>query len=372
MRAILDWAAKDSLTVCGLMSGTSADGIDVAVCEFTGGLDDLSWRVVRSGQASYRSHVREVVARAPALTVAEVSWLDREVAEDFARAAVSLGLEDVDLVASHGQTLYHHSGATSVKNTLQVGCGDSLAVATYKPVVHSFRQKDVALGGEGAPLTPASDAVLYRDAVGEGGVLVNLGGIANVTVFGRTRAETRGFDTGPANCAIDRVVRRLTGGEVAFDADGLIARSGRVDEGWVEGMVATHPFVRQPPPKSTGFEAFGDAWVTSLGPATPDLVATLTAFSAACLAEGLRHAPATRRLVLAGGGAHNPFLVEQIRQRTGLEVLRSDEVGIPADSREAVAFALFGYLFARGTALDLRAVTGAKRPGVLGQLSLPT
>jgi anhydro-N-acetylmuramic acid kinase len=364
---------QEKVTVCGLISGTSADGIDVAVVEFWGPLEALEHRMTRARCVAYSPETQAVVKRAPSLSAAEVSALDRLVALDFAKAARETGLGGVDLVGSHGQTVFHHSGKTGVNSSLQLGCGDTLAVELEMPVVHDFRAKDIALGGEGAPLTPATDWLLYRHKVGEGSALVNLGGIANVTLFGSTVEETVGFDTGPANCVVDRLVRLMTSGELDYDKDGAIAASGTVDEFVLSDLLSDDAFARAKPPKSTGFETYGDAFVSGLvkrfGPPTADLVATLTAYSAECLATALRTVRSVDRLVLAGGGAHNPVLIRQIQERTGFACVKGEELGISTDSREAVAFAALGYLFVRGWALDLSGVTGGQ-VGVLGRLSI--
>lgn len=365
---------QPQVTICGLISGTSADGIDVAVVEFSGSVQTLDHRVVRSGVFPYSSETRELLRGIPHLSAAEVSAANRLVAGDFAKAAMQLDLDGVDLIASHGQTVFHHSGLAEVRSTLQVGCGDTLAFATGKPVVHNFRAKDVAAGGQGAPLTPATDWILYRKHLCEGTALLNLGGIANLTVFGPTLAETIGFDTGPANCVIDRLVRLMTDGKLSYDGDGAIAASGTIDEFLLADLLGADTFADQKPPKSTGFEAYGDGYVAGLlrrfGPVDARLVATLTAFSAECLARGLRHCPGVNRLVAVGGGAHNPLLVDQIQQRTGRQVIQAKALGIPTDAREAVAFAALGYAFSRGEPIDLSGVTGGG-DHLLGQLSLP-
>lgn len=365
---------RDTVTVCGLISGTSADGIDVAVVEFCGHPDTLEHELIRSGSASYSEETQALLARVPHLSAAEVSQAHRLVALDFSRAAQELGLAGVDLVASHGQTVFHHSGLTSTRSTLQVGCGDTLARALERPVVHNFRTKDIACGGEGAPLTPATDWILYRRVLGDGTALVNLGGVANITVFGQSLASTRGFDTGPANSVVDRLVRLMTDGALTYDEDGRIAAQGNVDEFMLADLIGDDLFARAAPPKSTGFENYGDTFVAQLvkryGKPTADTVATLTAYSAECLALGLRHCAGVQRLVLAGGGAHNPFLVAQIHERTGLACALASELGISTDAREAIAFAALGYAFLRGYAVDLSSITGGGS-GVLGQLSLP-
>jgi len=374
--------------VLGVISGTSADSIDVALCRV--GSDGGPDRVVLDHYAEWPidPEVRRQILDAAGLSVRDLAELHLRVGEIFAEACLATlaaaGVEAraVDLVGSHGQTVYHHSsvpGAT--RATLQVGDGDAIAERTGLAVVSDFRARDVAAGGEGAPLTPRADVVLYGPTAEGGGrrAVLNLGGIANVTLLDPDPGRVSGFDTGPANALIDRAVRSQTGGAEGFDRDGLHALAGRVDERLVERLLADDAYLARSPPKSTGFELYGDAFVARAGGLLGDgfdLVATLTEFTARSVASAFaRHVaadPPLAEVVVAGGGVRNPVLLGRIAALLApIRVVRSDDLGVPADAREAMAFAVLADLTLRGVPGSLPAVTGARRACVLGKLSFP-
>jgi anhydro-N-acetylmuramic acid kinase len=380
---------KPERTVVGLISGTSADSIDVAVCRL--GPTGSPVRLVHYEEAPHDPEVKLLLHAPGGLDVRAVAELNVRVGERFAAAALAavasagMKLSDVDLIGSHGQTVYHHSGRPgALRATLQLGDGDVIAERTGLAVVSDFRARDVAAGGEGAPLSPRADVVLFSPADDEHGVrrraVLNLGGIANFTVLDPDPSRVFGFDSGPANSLLDRLARRLTSGALSYDRDGLIARSGRVNGPVVESLLASDDFLTRTPPKSTGFETYGDAFLdraaTLHGALDADLMATLTEFTARTVADALeRHIatdPPVDEIVAAGGGVKNSALMDRIAALVApIRVRRSDELGVPSDAREAMAFAVLADLALRGETGSLPAVTGASRAAVLGKLSMP-
>ena len=294
-----------------------------------------------------------------------------------------------ELVGCHGQTLWHRPPAAGTRGcSWQLLHGPLLAQLLQRPVVFDFRAADLALGGQGAPLVPATDAALLP-AIGGWRALLNLGGIANLTLLPPASGPDRGspvlgWDCGPANTLLDLAVQRFSGGKQSFDADGAWARQGQIDEPLIQRWLA-EPYFRQAPPKSTGRELFGAADLerrlaeldtsaadrgSPLEPA--DALASLTAFSAAVVAQDLAHGPAVLELLVAGGGARNTVLMEQLRRRChGLMLRPLAELGIGDSDREALAFALLAWWHRLGHPGSLPSVTGVPQPAVLGVCAQP-
>jgi anhydro-N-acetylmuramic acid kinase len=297
--------------------------------------------------------------------------------------------DEVVAVASHGQTIWHEPPG----GTLQIGDAATIAEETGIPVVSDFRSRDVAAGGQGAPLVPWADALLFTPPSGTL-ALQNLGGMANVTVLrgdGTADAGAAGdlgagadilaFDTGPGVALIDAAAARASGGELAFDEDGRLGAAGTVDVGLLEGILA-HPFFRQAPPKSTGREVFGEAFVENLitggGPLRPedwpDMVATLTEVTALSIARAywdfvLPVIPSLDRVLLMGGGARNPHLVSRIQKALApipVSVPDEEVLGVDPDFREALCFAALGWAFLQGVPANVPSATGAAGPRILG------
>ncbi len=365
----------------GLMSGTSMDGVDVARVRVAGRLPDLAAQCLSFDTVPYPPGLANDLRRLAEgpLSLETLTDLDRRVADVFADAAageIARGGK-VAAVGSHGQTIFHRSGRGRAGGggalTLQIGDGDRIAERLGVPVVSDFRRRDVAAGGEGAPLTPFADWVLLR-RLGPGSAVLNLGGIANVTLLADDLAAVRAYDTGPANCLMDAAVRRLTGGREGCDRDGLRAARGHVDPAVLAHCLA-HPYFGQEPPKSTGPELFSLAWldkgsgVQDLAP--EDLLSTLAEFTAQSIARSLRRFGALpARILAAGGGAANPELMDRIAAACPFaRVGTTDEAGIPARSREAAAFAILAEAHLAGFPAGLPGVTGARRAAVLGKLS---
>jgi anhydro-N-acetylmuramic acid kinase len=388
---LLERNRKPARLVVGLISGTSADSIDVAVCRMTGQGTDVGVELLHYREHAYDPEVKRRVVAIAGLDVRGIAELNVMVGEAFAAACLATLEEagirphDIDVIGSHGQTIYHHSGVTgAIRATLQVGDGDVIAVRTGRYVISDFRARDVAAGGEGAPLSPIADTVLFgrrgSEEPGRRRAILNLGGIANLTVMDDDPARVFGFDTGPANAPLDRLARRLSAGALACDRDGQFARIGRVDESLLTELLEQDPFLARRPPKSTGFEMYGDAFVDRAAgrhdSTGADLMATLTEFVARTVAGGLRQCDAFGRpveeIVAAGGGVKNPVLMERIAALVApVPVRRSDELGVPSDAREAMAFAVLADMTLRGLAAHLPPVTGAAAPKLLGKLSFP-
>ncbi|WP_328764780.1 MULTISPECIES: anhydro-N-acetylmuramic acid kinase [unclassified Streptomyces] len=370
------------MRVIGLMSGTSCDAVDAAAADLELRADDGTLHLVPLGMVSepYPPDVREALACAlppAATTLAEVCRLDTRIGQAFAAVAARADRElcagRAELVASHGQTVYHWAEHGRVRGTLQLGEAAWIAERTGCPVVSGFRPRDVAAGGQGAPLVSLVDLMLLRGRTGVPAAL-NIGGIANVTVL-PAGADPVAFDTGPGNALIDAAVRELTAGRLAYDADGLLAAAGRVHEGLLEQLLSGEPYYRMPLPRTTGKELFHAGYlrarlagVAELRP--QDLVATLTRLTARTVADALRPA-GTTEVFVSGGGVRNPTLMAMLRDElAGRTAVRgSQELGLPAEAKEAYAFAVLGYLTVHGLPGNAPGCTGAAGPRVLGSLT---
>jgi len=382
-----------TLLAAGLMSGTSADGIDAALVRFTERHARTGMKILGFRTIPYPKGFRALLLKNSDPETArldEISGLNFLIAELFAGAVASLSsslgftLSDLDLIGSHGQTVGHYPVrkkmfGRSIRSTLQIGDPAVIAKLTGVPTVGNFRAGDVALGGSGAPLVPLFDRLLFSSPRVNRGVL-NIGGIANITVLTR---EGRGgpvtaFDTGPGNMAIDYLMRKYYG--KACDRGGETARRGRINPALLRRLAA-HPFIGARPPKSTGRETFGGKFVermigTARGVPAEDLVATFTEFTAmAVFMNCLEHLPRARRpeeLIVSGGGTENPALMEALaRYFAPATVVTTDRFGVPPDAKEAVCFALLAYRTLHGLPGNLPAVTGAARPGILGVICPP-
>jgi anhydro-N-acetylmuramic acid kinase len=362
----------------GTLSGTSVDGIDVALVRFA-----PQPELVASHSAAFSAELRAEVLSLGVPGENEIDRLGRadvRLGEAFAQAVREL-LEKVQLppsairaIGSHGQTIRHRPGGTPAF-TLQIGDPNVIAARTGIPVVADFRRKDMALGGQGAPLVPAFHEAVFR-AHGTDRVVVNIGGIANLAVLPGGDGAVLGFDTGPGNTLLDGWCRRELG--EPMDRDGRLAEQGQVNDELLEVMLAD-PYFRQPPPKSTGPEYFAMAWLqrhlAANGPCSPaDVQATLVALTARSIAGALKqiHAVSRPDVFVCGGGAHNPALMRALAgELSGSTVAKTDALGISADWVEAMAFAWLARQRLHGAAGNCLGVTGAQRPAVLGGLWLP-
>ena len=395
------------MRVLGLMSGTSADGVDAVLASFSGRPRRPRWRILASASHPYPADLRRrlvAIGQGASSTSAELLDLAEAVTEQQALAARACDPEQrAELVGCHGQTLWHRppdpdGGRRGA--SWQLLQAPLLAALLQAPVVHDFRSADLALGGQGAPLVPPADDALLG-GIGGWRALLNLGGIANLTLLppacGPERnAGVRGWDCGPANTLLDLAVSRFSNGALSFDAEGRWAAGGRVLEPLIQRWLE-EPYFRRTPPKSTGRESFGAHDLnrrladlqafrqesgsglagapppasgpaeTAAGSEAADALATLSAFSAAVVAADLERGPRPLELLVAGGGARNGFLIEQLRRRCrGCAVLPLAEQGIGDSEREALAFALLAWWHQRGHPGSLPGVTGASRASRLG------
>lgn len=378
-------------TVVGLMSGTSADGIDAAVVEVRESGDRLRVRLLAFVTRPYPEPVREALFRCfeGRAGVREVGRLHARLGELFAEAAeaaiAAAGRvpERVDLIASHGQTVWHQPPeGGEMGATLQLGEAARIAERLRRPVVSDFRQQDMAAGGQGAPLVPYVDYLLLARP-DEHRAVQNLGGIANVTYLPAGCGPDRviAFDTGPGNAWIDAAAALCTGGAERCDRDGRLAASAAPDAELLEALL-TDPFFEQPPPKSTGRERFGAERVRALweaGWGAPErqarLVSTLTQLTADSIARAYRNwLGPVDTVLLCGGGVRNPELTRRLREALAparVRPLSLEEDGLDPDSKEAVAFAVLGYETFRRRPSNLPHATGARRRVVQGKITWP-
>jgi anhydro-N-acetylmuramic acid kinase len=373
---------RQPLVVLGLMSGTSVDAIDAAVVQVRDVDEDgLALRLLAYHEQPIPEDLRRrVLAGFDPLQsrVDEICELNMLLGEAFARAgeaALAQAGVHPDLVASHGQTIWHQVAPGRVRSTLQTGEPSVLAERLGATVVADFRPRDVAAGGQGAPLASWADALLFGDQQLARAVQ-NIGGISNVTWIppGSSWEAMLAFDTGPGNVLIDHAVWKLAGGAQRYDQDGRLAASGRVDDALLAELLGM-PYFAEPPPKTTGRELFGAQLVDPLierehlRPA--DLVATLTAFTAHSIADQYRRFLPGRpdEVVLGGGGSRNPFLVGLLTQLLDPARVRlHEEFGLPSLGREAVYFALLGYEALHGRPNTIPSCTGAAHPVSMGKL----
>jgi anhydro-N-acetylmuramic acid kinase len=362
-------------TFLGLMSGTSADGIDAALVRFDDGhaAPILLHARTHAWQPALRERLLALGQQASMLTLDEVGELDVRIGQAFAAAALAtlreagLTARDVAAIGSHGQTLRHHPDGDA-PFTLQLGDAHVIAERCGIPVVADFRRRDVAAGGHGAPLVPAFHAATLHDA-GEDRAVLNLGGIANLTLL-PARGTVRGFDTGPANGLMDAWCQRHVG--TPCDIGGRFAAQGSIDGPLLARLLA-EPWFAAPPPKSTGRDRFHLDWVEAAltGTEAPaDVQATLLALTAHSVAAAL-HAiqPGTRRVIACGGGVHNPMLMAALAEAMPEAVIESSAGhGLDPDFVEAMAFAWLAREHLVGRPGNLPAVTGAAGPRVLGAL----
>jgi anhydro-N-acetylmuramic acid kinase len=355
--------------VLGLSSGTSHDGIDAALVEFAPDGETLHARLLHYSTTPYPAALREDIRAAlPPHRVGldAVCRLDTRIGQAFAGAAAAVfdGVE-ADLICSHGQTLYHWADEDGVHGTLQLGQPAWIAERTGLPVVADVRARDVAAGGQGAPLVAILDLLLLAGFSGRPGAL-NLGGIANLTIHSGPSA----YDIGPGNALLDLAAFHFTG--TPCDVDGALAARGQVHPELLAHLLV-EPYYRRQPPKSTGKELFHPGYLDGLidGIAAEDVLATLVELTVATIAsEVRRHSLDT--VIVSGGGVHNPVMMRRLAEslRT-TRLIRSDAVGVPVDAKEAMLFALIGWLTAHGLAGSVAACTGARTATILGSVTGP-
>lgn len=383
---------KPERLIIGIMSGTSADGVDAALVRVRGSGEALSWRLLRHETLQYSVKVRDLILRCAepgSGDAASICRLNALLGELFARAAIhvttqaGIDLTTVDLIGSHGQTVQHLPQPLTitgipVRSTLQIGEPAVIAERTGVTTVANFRARDVAAGGQGSPLVSYVDFILFRNRA-RGRLVINLGGVASLTAIPAGAGPERviGFDTGPGNMVIDGLVSHLTGGREAFDQGGRYARKGSASEALLRKLME-HPYLQTPPPKSCGREEFGRPLLERIlqeNRSVPpnDLIATATRFTAESIAGACRRFVMPQNVyeeaIVSGGGARNDYLLDEIRRAIPeLTIKLSDEYGLPAATKEAIAIALLANESILGVPGNLPAATGAARPVVLGSI----
>lgn len=401
MGAIPDFSKKDKMKVIGIMSGTSIDGVDAALCEIGGGgIGDFSVEMLKFHSEPYSRNLRTRILEVhneKTATTEKLCRLNFRIGKTFARAAESViekaGLEpkDVDLIGSHGQTVAHlplrsdvgvgATGVIKMGSTLQIGEPAVIVESLQIPVVSNFRTRDIAAFGQGAPLVPYVDYLLFSDEDSNRAV-VNLGGISNITYLpaGCKLKEVVAFDAGPGNMLIDGLIQLMTVGKKTYDAHGELASSGRVD-GYILTELLKHPYLKEKPPKSTGREEFGLAyaeWIYRWGirrsVKPTDILRTVTDFTAIALADAYKKFLLPKGevddVVVSGGGVLNKTLMDRLRKEfEGIELIITDEIGMPLKAKEAISFAVLARETVLGRPANVPSVTGATGPRVLGQIT---
>lgn len=384
----------ESLAI-GLMSGTSLDGVDAALVRIKGSGLTTTSRLIAYVQLPYEKDFREQIkalCNIEQSSVADVCSMNFLLADRFAAAAeavcqqAGIAMDEVDFISSHGQTVWHipksDAAQSLARSTLQLGDLSVIATRTGRPVVGDFRPADMAAGGQGAPLVPYGDLILFCDAL-QGRVLQNIGGIGNCTVLPAacTADQVTAYDTGPGNMIIDQVVLELSGGKLAYDENGKWAAEGTPDKALVAKMMQ-HPYFSQMPPKSTGRELFGAAYAAAVlagarerGLSSADIVATATWFTAKSIADSYERwvFPKNKidQIIVSGGGAHNEVLLAMLSELLpGRTVAKASSFGIDDDAKEAVIFALLGNECIHGIPNNVPSATGAGRRVVMGKLAL--
>jgi anhydro-N-acetylmuramic acid kinase len=383
------------LLVLGLMSGTSADGIDVALAKISGAPPSLNAQLLKHTSIDFPAAIRQEILRVAEqqpISAGQLSQLNFRLGEVFAEAVVAacqrfhVSMKKITLIGSHGQTIFHQGQpipylGRRTASTLQIGEASIIAGRTGITTVADFRPADIAQGGQGAPLVPYADYLLYQHG-SLGRVSLNLGGIANITVLPAAAKPTQvfAFDTGPANMLIDALISHFTNGRQRYDRNSAMAQSGRSMPGLVDELMCD-PYLKQPPPKSTGREYYGRDYVKkvlSLGrrhrATHADLLRAATTFTALSIVDALNRfvlpADKIHQLIVSGGGARNPLIIAQLSAAlAGVEILPSAELGVPEDAKEAFAFALMAYETFHQRPANLPSATGAREPAILGKIS---
>jgi anhydro-N-acetylmuramic acid kinase len=380
------------MIVAGVMSGTSADGINVALIRILGRGFATRFKLLAHDEFPYPANLRKAVLaamNAPQASVAELSRLNFRLAEQYADAILNTQrrhrISKLDLIGCHGQTIYHQGEPTkylgrALTTTWQIGEGAIVAARCRVPVVSDFRPADLGAGGKGAPLVPFLDYIVYRHRT-RGRVLQNIGGIGNLTAIPAAAkpGQLIAFDTGPGNMLIDACMEHLFGKR--FDRNGKVAAQGTVLDTVLSEMLR-HPFFRRKPPKTAGREEFGREFASHFlkrcGRArAEDVVATATALTVRSISEAIKRYIAGphvkyRDYIVAGGGAKNATLMGMLQDELsplGLTIKHSEEFGVPAEAKEAIAFAVLAYQTWHRQPGNVPSATGAKHPAILGKIS---
>jgi anhydro-N-acetylmuramic acid kinase len=377
------------------MSGTSADAIDVALARISGAQPRLNAKLLNHTAINFPPQLRKEILRVAEqqpISAANLSQLNFRLGEVFAEAALTacrrfrVSPKKIALIGSHGQTIFHQGRPVPylgrpTASTLQIGEPAIITARTGITTVTDFRPADIAEGGQGAPLVPYADYLLYRHEK-LGRVSLNLGGIANITVIPANAKPSQvfAFDTGPANMLIDALVARFTHNRQRYDKDARLAQQGRSIPALLDDLMRD-PYLKLAPPKSTGREYYGRAYLEKLlrlgrrHKAKPkDLIRAAAIFTSISIVDALNCfvLPKTKihQLIVSGGGAHNPLILAQVAAALPqIEIVRSPQLGVPEDAKEAFAFAILAYETFHGRPSNLPSATGARRPAILGKIS---
>ena len=385
---------KKSRNVIGLMSGTSCDGIDACLVKITGNGLSTEIDIIEFETYPYKKEIRESIfdtSKKQTGTVDKVCQLNFTLGKLFADAArqiagkPSIPISDIDVIGSHGQTIYHISSLQEkadkkVRSTLQIAEPSIIAQETGVTTVADFRTRDIAAGGEGAPLVPYADFILFgKDGIGR--AVQNIGGIANVTFLpaGCSINEIIAFDNGPGNMIIDRFAEIITEGKLKYDKDGELASKGKLNQDLLERL-CSHPYLSIPPPKSTGREDFGIQFSDNLYEELKrdnvdflDTITTVTVFTAKSISDSYRKyiQPSYKlsEVVMSGGGVYNPILLQFLKEYLeNINIRKVEEFGIPSDAKEALAFAILANETICGNPGNVPSATGARERVVLGKI----
>jgi len=381
--------------VLGMMSGTSADGIDVALVKISGAPPNLKINLRKHTHQSFRPQIQKEILRVAEqnpLTPGEFSQLHTRLGHIYAEAALAackkfkISPKKIDLIGNHGQTIFHQGQPTNflgkpTASTLQLGDGSVISNITSITTVSDFRPADMALGGQGAPLVPFADYTLYRHPK-LGRVSLNIGGIANITVIPANArlSDVFAFDTGPGNMLIDALVQHFSHGRQPYDKNAALARKGHLHRELLVQLLHDTYF-RLDPPKSTGREYFGANYVAKILAQARryklhpnDLIHTVTVFTAASIADALNRfvlpSRKIRQIIISGGGAQNPLLMSQLSALLpNIEPMPSSVLNVPTDAKEALAFAILAYETFHLRPSNVPTATGAHGPAILGKIS---
>ena len=383
MQQLLNIYNKRSRLIIGLMSGTSHDGVDAALVKATGSGLNTKIKLLCHRHITYPSVFRSRISSLFDGKASDICRMNFEIGDFFAKAAIACAseagvrLSSIDAIASHGQTIYHIPPELNRRgSTLQIGESSVIAQKTGLPVVSDFRSADMAQNGNGAPLVPYADYILFRKK-GRVRALQNIGGIANVTVVTPDIEDVIAFDTGPGNCLINEAMCMLF--KKPYDKSGLIAGTGKVDESILKEFLG-HPYFSKKPPKSTGRELFGKSFIQNIISRKrirpEDLIATLTHFTALSIKSAYDRFIFKKfeinEIIFSGGGSKNLYLLNLLKMIfTPVEIRLSDDYGILSSAKEAISFALLANETLSGNPSNLPKVTGASKKVILGKITLP-
>ncbi len=381
---------KKKKLAIGLMSGTSMDGIDACLVEIEGNYTDTKINVIDFMTSDYSKEDKERIFKlchVKTSTVNEICCMNTYLGDKMGLAAIEVckkagvNIGDVDFISSHGQTIYHMPDRHS---TLQIGELSNIAARTGCVTVGDFRPSDMAYGGQGAPLVPYIDYILFSSKE-KGRVLLNLGGIANITVLkaGGSEEDVLAFDTGPANVLIDEIVRIITAGDKSYDEGGSLAAKGTIDGQWLDQMLLKDRYLFKHPPKSTGREYYTKEFASDLfeqgsirGLNNFDILATVTAYTAKSIKSQLEVFVLNKykidELYVSGGGAHNQMIMNLLSEYIDIQVKDVNKLDFSGDAKEAIAFAILGNEFLSGRTNNIPSSTGSNRKVIMGKLALPT